>query len=131
MPIMPPQLQLQQQSGPAAAMTTQGPAEPAEHYQQPWTPLLPPPAHAQVQHHLVLSGPAAQGAPQQPAATDADTELALACVRAVAAFVAQRMADDLRSLGFEEWQAAAAVQVRTRQNPTHARLCSLTLNVSP
>ena len=56
-------------------------------------------------------GPAPQGVPQQPAAENPDTELALACVRAVAAFVARRMADDLRSLGFEEWQAAAAVQV--------------------
>lgn len=42
----------------------------------------------------------------------ADAELAQACLRAVAAFVARSMADDLRSLGFEEWQAAAAVQVR-------------------
>ena len=115
-PSMPPQLQLQQQPGLAAAMTTQGPAEPAEQYQQPWTPPLPPPPPAQGQHHLMLSGPAAQGEGQQPVAADADTELALACVRAVAAFVAQRMADDLRSLGFEEWQAAAAVQVRAQQS---------------
>ena len=116
-PTMPPQLQLQHGIGPAAAMAAQGPAEPAGHYQQPWTPPPPPPPPAQGQQ-LTQGGQAAQASLQRPAmAADADTELALACVRAVAAFVAQRMADDLRSLGFEEWQAAAAVQVRETLTP--------------
>ena len=111
-PTVPLQLQLQQQPPLAAGMGRGPEPPPAVHFQQqpqqqqpPWPP--PPPPSSQLQHQD------GRGSGTVAGKTQPDVGLALACVHAVAAFVAQRMADDLRSLGFEEWQAAAAVQART------------------